>query len=75
MMWDFLLDIFVFIKKFWHEYSTIRKKIPVSGHPCWPVQGTTANKTNPFNLLSKFTAEAIFTDTKFMIYDPEFHQR
>jgi hypothetical protein len=34
----------------------IRKKIPVIVPPSLPVQGTTENITNPFNLFSKFTA-------------------
>jgi hypothetical protein len=35
----------------------------------------TVRKWSRWNGLEQVTPEAVFTDTKFVIYDPEFHQR
>ncbi len=39
------------------KFEPRRKKIPVSVHTSWPIQGTIAKRSNPFNPISKFTAD------------------
>jgi hypothetical protein len=43
--------------KLWHGNSTIRKKIPVIVRTS-KLASATENRTNSFNLLSKFTADS-----------------
>jgi hypothetical protein len=47
----------VFMSKLLREIQLMRKKIPASINSRWPMQGTTAKWSNPFNLISKFTSD------------------
>ena len=39
------------------KIQPMRKKTPVSVHTSWPVQGMTAKRSSPFNLVSRFIAD------------------